>query len=394
MVTENLNTRLQAIADGYTNQGLYAGVGWQVEKAGNIIASGTSGTSDEAGKVPLTDDAIYRIYSMTKPIVSVMALILIQRGQLRLSDFVMQYIPAFASTQVLCKGGTEPPTRPMTIEDLLTHRSGVSYDFVPDCPVAEKYSEIDLLNRVDKSLAEFTDLIASFPLASQPGSQWRYSLSTDVLARVLEVASGQPLDQLLEESIFTPLGMADTGFYVPEDKQARLLPLFGFETIDLSYSVPPPHDLTLLDGEAIYPSRPGHNALRGGLGLFSTCADYSKFATMLLTGQAPDGTPLISPTMYKLMLANRIPECQLPLTLGPIKFPGYGFCLIGRVMQDLGQAMSLTAIGEFGWEGAAGTYFWVDPQNQLVGVLMTQFLSTYLPMRDDMRSAVYATLEE
>jgi CubicO group peptidase (beta-lactamase class C family) len=186
--------------------------------------------------------------------------------------------------------------------------------------------------------------------------------------------------------------MADTGFYVPEDQQARLLPLFGFETIDLSYSVPPPHDLTLLDGEAIYPSQPGHNALRGGLGLFSTCADYSKFATMLLTGQAPGGTPLIAPAMYQLMLANRIPESQLPLTMGPMKFPGYGFCLIGRVMQDLGQAMSLTAIGEFGWEGAAGTYFWVDPQNQLVGVLMTQFLSTYLPMRDDMRGAVYAML--
>ncbi|RLA52780.1 MAG: serine hydrolase [Gammaproteobacteria bacterium] len=390
----NLNTRLQTIANGYTNKGLYAGVAWRVEKAGNIIANGTSGTSDEAAKVPLADDAIYRIYSMTKPVVSVMALILMQRGQLRLSDFVMHYIPAFASTQVLCDGGTEAPTRPVTIEDLLTHRSGVSYDFLPDCLVARKYAEIDLLNHTDKNLAEFVDLIASFPLASQPGSQWRYSLSTDVLARVLEVASGQPLDQLLEENIFTPLGMADTDFYVPGDKQARLLPLFGFKTINFSYPILPPHDLTLLDGEAFYPSRPGHNALRGGLGLFSTCADYSKFATMLLTGRAPDGAPLIAPAMYKMMLANRIPESQLPLTIGSIKFPGYGFCLIGRVMQDLGQAMSLTAVGEFGWEGAAGTYFWVDPQNQLVGVLMTQFLATYLPLRDDMRSAVYAMLED
>ena len=391
---ESLNIRLQEIAEGYTNNNLYAGVGWRIEKAGKIIAKGTSGTSDDARKAPLEDDAIYRIYSMTKPVVSVMALLLIQRGQLRLSDFVMQFIPAFADTQVLCAGGTEPQMRPMTVEDLLTHRSGVSYDFIPDCPIASRYSEGDVLNRVELSLAEFADLIASFPLAFQPGSQWRYSFSTDVLARVLEVACGQSLDQLLEQSIFAPLDMGDTGFFVPGDKRDRLLPLFGFESIDLSYTVPPPHDLKLLDGEAIYPSQPGHNTLRGGHGLFSTCADYCKFATMLLTGQLPDRTPLLSPVMHHLMLANRIPECQMPLGIGPMTLPGYGFCLIGRIMQDLGQAMSLTEIGEFGWEGAAGTYFWVDPKNQLVGVVMTQFLSTYLPMRDDMRGAVYAMLAE
>ena len=388
----DLNTRLQAIADGYTGKALYAGVGWQVEKGGEIISSGTSGTSDEDRITPLEMDAIYRIYSMTKPVVSFMALILVERGQLRLSDFVMQYIPAFAATRVLCEGGAEPPRRPMTVEDLLTHRSGLSYDFVPWCPVAAQYKEIDLLNRVDKSLAEFADLLAEFPLASHPGSEWRYSLSTDVLARVLEVASGQPLDQLLEENIFAPLGMSDTGYCVPQEKQSRLLPLFGFESIDLSFSVPPPHELALVDGEAIYPSTPGHKALRGGHGLFSTCADYCKFATMLLDGKGTDGTALLSPAMHQMMRANRIPAHQMPLMLGPIIYSGYGHCLVGRVVQDIGQVMSLTVPGEFGWEGAAGTYFWVDPANQLVGVLMTQFLATYLPMRDDMRTAVYASL--
>ena len=169
---------------------------------------------------------------------------------------------------------------------------------------------------------------------------------------------------------------------------------FGFEKLDLSSEVLPPHDLVLVDGEAVYPSQPGHNALRGGLGLFSTCSDYSKFAAMLLCGQLPDGTPLIVPAMHELMLANRIPESQMPLEIGPMGFPGYGFNLIGRVMQDLGRAMSLTAPGEFGWEGIGGTYFWVDPKNQLIGVVMTQFLGTYLPMREDMRSAVYAMLVE
>lgn len=389
---EQLNKRLREVAEGYTNAGLYAGIGWRVEKAGKVIARGVSGTSDESGETPLKEDAIYRIYSMTKPVVSVMALILIQRGQLRLSDFVAQFIPDFADTQVLCAGGTEPQQRPMTVEDLLTHRSGLSYDFVPDCPIASRYSERDVLNQVQYDLSGFANLLASFPLASQPGSQWRYSFSTDVLARVLEVASGQALDQLLESNIFSPLDMQDTGFCVPEEKNGRLLPLFGLESIDLSFSVPPPHDLKLLDAESIYPSKPGHNTLRGGLGLFSTCADYSKFATMLLGGQTPDGTPLIAPAMHQFMVSNRIPPEQMPLELGPMKFPGYGFCLIGRVMQDLGQAMSLTAPGEFGWEGAAGTYFWVDPENELVGVVMTQFLSTYLPMPDDMRAAVYAML--
>jgi len=214
------------------------------------------------------------------------------------------------------------------------------------------------------------------------------------LARVLEVASGQTLDALLEETFFAPLGMTDTGFYVPPEKQDRLVPLYGFETIDLTPAELPPHELILLDAETFYPSQPGHNALRGGLGLFSSCADYCKFATMLLTGKTPDGTVMLTPAMHRLMVANRIPESQLPLGIGPMVFPGYGFCLIGRVMQDLGRAMSLTAPGEFGWEGAAGTYFWVDTQNQLVGVVMSQFLATYLPMRDDMRGAVYATLTD
>ena len=391
---KTLKSHLQAVADGYTDQGLYAGIGWQVEKAGKLIASGTSGTSDMAGNTPLASDAIYRVYSMTKSVVSVMALIMVQRGQLRLSDFVAQYIPAFAHTQVLCERGTEPPARPMTIEDLLTHRSGLSYDFAPDCPIARQYCDIDLLNRVDLSLAEYANTIAGFPLASQPGTQWRYSVSTDVLARVLEVASCESLDRLLAENIFDPLNMVDTGYYVPQDKQYRLLPLFGFEAFDLSNPVPHPHDLAVLDGEASYPSKPGHNALRGGLGLFSTCAYYIKFATMLLNGQTAEGTTVIAPAMHRLMLANRIPETQLPLALGPMQWPGYGFCLIGRIMQDLGQAMSLTAMDEFGWEGAACTHFWVDPKNQVVGVVMSQFFMTYLPMRADMQGAVYAMLPE
>ena len=391
-MTEILNPRLQAIAQGYVNQELYAGVAWHVERAGEVIASGTAGTSDQARETALSLDAIYRIYSMTKPVVSVMALMLIERGQLRLGDPVLQYIPAFAATEVLCEGGTEPPQRPMLVEDLLTHRSGLSYDFVPGCPVAEQYTDAGLLNGIDRNLEQFADFVASFPLAFHPGSCWRYSYATDVLAHVLEVASGQRLDLVLEENIFAPLDMIDTGFSVPQDKQARLLPLYGFEKIDLSWSRPPPHELVLLDAEAIYPSNTGHDTLRGGHGLFSTCADYIKFATMLLNGKSANGRQLISPPMHTMMQANRIPPQQLPLGLGPLVFPGYGFNLLGRVMQDLGQAMSLTATGEFGWEGAAGTYFWVDPQNQLVGVVMTQFLGTYLPMRDDIRTAVYASL--
>jgi len=389
---KQLEAALQGVADHYVKRNLYAGIAWQVERAGTVIASGTSGTSDTDRRIPLQEDAIYRIYSMTKPIVSFLALMLIERGQLRLSDFVMQYIPAFAGARVLCEGGTEAPVRPITVEDLVTHRSGISYDFVPGCPIAELYAEIGLLTRVDLSLQEFADQIAAIPLAFHPGSKWHYSFSIDVLARVLEVASGQPIDQLLEENIFQPLDMVDTGYSVAEENQSRLLPLFGFESIDLSLAVPPPHELQLVDGEAIYPSRPGHNALRGGHGLFSTCSDYMKFATMLLDGKAPDGQALISSPMHDFMLANRLPASQLPMALGPMTFAGYGQCLIGRVMIDLGKAMSLTAQGEFGWEGAAGTYFWVDPANQLVGVVMTQFLATYLPLRDDMRSAVYALL--
>ncbi|MEM1154971.1 MAG: serine hydrolase domain-containing protein, partial [Pseudomonadota bacterium] len=386
---QDLNTRLQTIADSYTAENLYAGIGWQIEQAGRVIAQGTSGSSSEDGSQPLSDDAIYRIYSMTKPIVSVMAILMIQHDKLRLDDSLAQYIPAFADVRVLTESGTEDALHPITIEDLLTHRSGISYDFIPYCNVGKRYLEADLLHATHLDLEQFVDKLASFPLAFQPGGRWNYSYSTDVAARVLEVASGQSLDELLRKNIFEPLGMADTAFHVDNAQRHRLLPCYGLDQIDFTQTELPPHELHLKDGEASYPSEPGHGALRGGLGLFSTSADYCKFATMLLKGQLPDGSQLISPAMHTTMLSNRVIPSQMPLAIGPMVFPGYGFNLIGRIMQDTSCAISLTAPGEFGWEGAAGTYFWVDPKNELIGVVMTQFFGTYLPMRDEMRSAVY-----
>ena len=236
--------------------------------------------------------------------------------------------------------------------------------------------------------------LASQPLAFQPGSQFRYSVATDVLAHVLEKASGERLGELLRRAIFDPLHMNDTGFHIADDAASRLMPMYGVDNIKDLSPISPPMAQTLnpIDVEAMYPSN-NPQFSRGGHGLFSTTADYIKFATFLLSGQTTEGQTLLSRTMLKMLQANRIPPHQLPLRIGLGELPGYGWGLGVRVMMNTGQAMSLTNNGEFGWAGAASTYFWVDPSENMVGVIMTQYLGSILPMSEEMRVAAYQMLD-
>lgn len=382
------------VAEGYVGRRQFAGIEWHVEQAGATLTSGRVGAADTAG-TPIPDSAIYRIYSMTKPVVSLMALILVEQGRLRLFDLLPQFNRSFAGLRVLSPNGDlVPAVRPITVEDLLTHRAGFTYEFITGCHIAPGYDAIDVTSDGSITLDEMMERIASQPLAFQPGTQYRYSVCTDVLAHVIERATGERLGDLLCEHLFDPLGMNDTGFFVPDDKRDRLLPMFGIKDIRELSPLNPPEEqlLTPTDVEDTYPSS-NPDFVRGGHGLFSTLDDYGKFARMLLDGRSPGGQAVLSRKMLEMMTANRIPPSQLPLKIGINALPGYGWGLGVRVMMDPGQALSLTGAGEFGWAGAASTYFWVDPRELMTGVIMTQYLGSMQPLLDDLRGAAYQLLE-
>ena len=386
--------RLKQAAEAYIDRKQFSGIEWHVEAKGNSLTSGRTGLADPVSEAQIPDDAIYRIYSMTKPIVSVMALMLMEQGKLRLYDALAQFNPAFSNMRVLLPDGSLlPAVRPILVEDLMTHRSGFTYEFITGCHIAPGYDAIDISADGKSSLGEMMAKLASQPLAFQPGSQFRYSVSTDALAHVIEKASGRTIGSLLKEYIFEPLDMTDTDYYVPADKQARLMPMFGVSDITKISALDPPTEQILnpANVEEMYPST-DKNFARGGHGLYSTLMDYSKFARMLLDGTSPQGDLLLSRKMLRMMTANRIPESQRPLKIGMNPLPGYGWGLGVRVMTDIGQSLGLTGNGEFGWAGAASTYFWVDPEEEMTGVIMTQYLGSVLPLADDLRSAAYQML--
>ncbi len=330
---------------------------------------------------------------MTKPITSVLALKLIEKGMLRLYDPVSAFIPSFENLKVLrVDGTTENISRPMNIEDLLTHRSGLTYDFLMGCHVAPLYSAQDISDDGSKNLEEKCESLSQLPLAYQPGERFNYSVSLDVLARIIEIVSGKDFHKILEEEIFEPLGMKDTGFGVREENISRLMSTYGASNFKEIMNVRP-HELIETNVDDHNPHNKGDSFQRGGTGLFSTTQDYLSFARMLLTGKSQTGETILSRNMINFMRINRIPEAQLPLMLGPLPLVGYGWNLAGRTVLDRGKLMSLTGENEFGWAGAASTYFWVDPDEDLVGLIMTQYLGSIWPINDDLRVAMYQAVE-
>ncbi len=389
------NERMAATAQRYIDNEQFSSIEWLVEHRGNEIARGQAGWADAESRQPLGESPIYRLYSMTKPVVSVLALVLIEQGKLRLYDALSQYNPKFARMRVLYPDGrVVPAQRPILVEDLITHRSGFTYEFITGCQVAQYYRAANISSDGQCSLDEMMARLAEQPLADQPGARYRYSVSTDALAHVCERAADRPLPELLDELIFRPLDMTETAYNVPADRRERLLPVYG-HTDDLT-ALPSldmqPHELKQVDVEQMYPVDHLPNFVRGGHGLFSTMDDYAAFARMLLDGRARDGTPILSQPMLEAMRVNRIPLDQLPITVGMNPLNGYGWGLGVRVMVDRGQASSLTGLGELGWAGAATTYFWVDPGNEMIGLVMSQYLGATQPMTDDMRVAAYQML--
>ncbi|GIR96294.1 MAG: hypothetical protein CM15mP98_12640 [Paracoccaceae bacterium] len=380
------------IAQKFIKKKLIAGLEWDVRIKDKVLSSGVAGYKDAKSRDPLKENQIYRIFSMTKPIVSMACIRLIEKNKLHLNSIAQEFIPSLSSLKVIRPGGAlERLKRPITIADLLTHTAGFSYSFNIGCQVASFYKEANFLNEPSLSLEEFVDKIASLPLAFQPGEAWRYSVSIDVLGRILEVLENKRLEEILKDLIFDPLGMNETSFFLDQANTERLMPMHGTnnfnELISLSQK-----DLVVVDIEKTHPSQGLNIHERGGGGLFSTVKDYQLFCKFLLDRNDKEGTPLVSSMMHNFMLKNRIQKNLLPLKLGPRLLDGYGWNLIGRVMIDNGQAMSLTNNGEFGWAGAATTFFWLDMEKNLSGVMMTQYAGRDLNLANEFRAASYSAI--
>ena len=335
------------------DRGGTAGVMTLVARRGEIVHWDARGwrIRDED---PLERDDIFRIYSMTKPVTSVAAMMLVEDGRMSLDDELGSVIPDFADVQVYEDGGTRAPSRPMLIRDLLSHTSGLTYGIFGNSPVDSMYNHA--LN--PSSLGSGSDLedrvaiLASLPLLDDPGARWNYSYSTDVLGRVVEVVSGQPLDAFFRERIFEPLGMDDTGFHVPADKHDRFTTMYRRTRDGLAATGSPNGDP--------FASPPAW--LSGGGGLTSTAADYLRFAQMLLNEGELDGTRLLDPETVRLMTANHLPDEMIPIMPG-LMDAGFGLGFAVSVGDDA---------GSYWWSGIANTYFWVDPREEIVAMAWTQ----------------------
>ena len=351
--------RLTAIMARQVEEKKAPGLSMLIARHGRIVYRESVGALRPGGPA-MTDDAIFRIYSMTKPIVSVAAMMLVEEGRLLITDPVSKFIPAFANTKVGIVNGDKldlaPLKRPITVQDLMRHTSGLTYGFTGTSPVQKLIKAANVVN-ANRSLAENVEAMAALPLMHQPGEVWEYSVSTDVLGRVVEIVEGASLGEVLQNRLFGPLDMVDTAFFTPESKVARRADPFSFDF------------MTAAGVDARGVTTPPKFQSGGG-GLVSTLADYTRFAAMLSFGGAIDGKRILSPRTLAFVASDH-------LDAGVRKdhyllWPGHGFGLGFAVRTDPGKAPTAGSVGEFFWGGMMGTAFWVSPRDSLFAVLMVQ----------------------
>ena len=381
----------------YVDDGRLPGWHIAVSRQGKLAYSTSYGHADVENGKPIADDTIYRIYSMTKPICAVAALILWEEGKFEMRDQVKWFIPSFGDQKVFRSGTVtaprfDPVTEPMEMWHLFSHTAGLTYGFVYSNPVDQMYRNAGFEWGIpkDASLADVCDLLAQLPLMFQPGTEWAYSMSIDVLGRVVEVLSGMTLGEFMKKRIFEPLGMTDTAFHCSADKADRLAALY----------VPNPGD----NRRRIRSDAMGAGALvqqkadLGGGGLVSTMSDYMKFAEMLRGGGQLNGVRILSPRTVKFMASNHLPNNADLTAFGrPLftetAFDGVGFGLGVSVTLDPAVAKVPGSAGDYGWGGAASTNFTVDPKEDLVYTIMTQLLpSSTWPLRSQLKQLVHQAL--
>ena len=387
---------LQKTADKLVSERLFAGVEWRIDQGGKNIFAGKSGVQDLATNSEIPESALYRVYSMTKPIISVLALKLIEDGYLQLTSTLAEFDNRFSNMIVLNPDGHLAPADGLiTVEHLLTHRAGFSYDFNIGCAVAPYYRQAELMENGYRDLGDIISILSELPLVFNPGSHWRYSVATDVLAYLLETVTQKTITELLRKYILNPLEMTDTNFTIEPENQHRIMQVYGVRSLsELPVLKRLPHDLSK-------PANLGRSHpldypefRRGGYGLFSTISDYMKFANMLRDGKTIDGQVILSAGMWNLMHTTRVSFPNNTFRINDEPFCGYGWNLIGRVMENIGEAQYTTSLGEFGWSGAAATYFWVDPIRDVTGCLMTQYIGREVPIDGMMQTAAMRMLSD
>ena len=405
--------KLTQLMNAKVEDGTMVGGMGMIARNGKIIYSQTYGQADrEAGKV-MTDDAIYRIYSMSKPITGVALMMLYEEGKFRLNDPIAMYIPEMANLPVaLSTGGTgvvsdgttsiaigsgdeslvgqtRKAKRQPTIRDLMTHTAGLTYGIFGNTEVDQVYRKAGLLGDMD--LKEFVTVLGKLPLQYDPGSQWHYSVSVDVQGYLVEVLSGMKFSEFLEQRIFAPLDMQDTAFKVNEGNKDRLAQLYKPEgvTADNYFSPATGSGLEIADAFISAGYIYGGKFESGGGGLVATARDYLRFSQMMLNGGELDGVRILSPKTVDLMTTNHIGD--LGLGYGS---KGIGFGLDFAVVLNPGEVGEVSSAGEYNWGGAAGTRFWIDPQEQLIGLFMVQSIPHRTRLADDFKVMTYQALVE
>jgi CubicO group peptidase (beta-lactamase class C family) len=358
LIPERLD-RLTAIMARQVEEKKAPGASMLIARHGKIAYRQSLGALRPGGP-PMREDAIFRIYSMTKPIVSVAAMMLVEEGRLSIVDRVSAYVPAFANLKVGVEDGGRldlaPLKRPITIQDLMRHTSGLTYGFTGASPVQKLTKAADVPSSKG-TLAENVDAITKLPLMHQPGEVWEYSVSTDVLARIVEIVEGARLGEVLQERLFGPLGMTDTAFFTPDRKLDRRADPFSF-------------DFMAAAGVDSCNATASPKFESGGSGLMSTLADYTRFAAMLSGGGALEGARVIGPRTIAFMASDHL-DAKADRS-HYLLWPGHGFGLGFAVRTDAGRAPSAGSVGEYFWGGMMGTTFWVSPRDQLFAILMVQ----------------------
>ena len=376
--------RLQRMSDAFKREidkGTVPGVTVMVARRGQIGWFEALGRQSPAASTPMAQNTIFRIHSMTKPIVSIGIMTLIEDGHFLLSDPVAKFIPEFADQKVGVENNGKldlvPLRRPMTVQDLLRHTSGITYEYIGNGLVQQLYQQSKVHSR-KISNAEHATLVASLPLMCQPGAEWNYSRSTDILGRIIEVVSGKTLSAFLTERIFAPLQMAETAFHTGEENADRLAEPFSNdpwtgEKVQL---------FNMLEKPAME---------SGGGGLLSTTMDYARFCQMLLSGGVHDGNRIVGRKTLELMASDHLgPKVKVDSPLIPA---GHGFGLGFAVRTDKGMAPFPGSLGQFFWSGLAGTFFCIDPAEDMFAVFMMQGPGQREYFRSLVRNLVYATVE-
>ena len=383
--------RIGELTQGYVDDGKLAGVLTMVARDGRIAYVSTVGKRGADDERPLTEDALFRIYSMTKPITAVAAMILYEEGKFQLTDPVAKFVPELAELDVLVDGQRKPAQNKMTMQQLLAHTAGLSYGFNAENDAVDRlYQDANILSSED--LDDFTEKLAKLPLKYEPGTQWHYSVAVDVTGVVVERISGQSFDAFLQERLFDPLDMPDTFFNVPPEKMERFLPNHAWDAEN--------EKLVPFD-DTTFSNYTDTKFFSGGGGLVSTARDYMRFAEMMRNGGELDGVRILGPKTVELMSMDHVPASvnaggagERPTLRLLGEDIGMGFGLGFGVVTDVPASGVMGSQGEYNWGGAAGTLFWIDPVEEIVVVSMIQLMGSPWPLREQLKVLTYQAIEE